>query len=263
MRRLSTAVLSAALLFGFAGPALAVDLAPHKANYELSLESSRGGDVMAGSGSMSFEMIDACDGWAVRQRLSMRITNRDGQDVNMVSDYTTYESKDGLSMQFRTRQTSDGAVTSEVVGEAKLEREGGAGEAHYTLPEDTTKQLPAGTLFPTSHTIAIIEGAKAGKKFIVLPLFDGTTPGGAQDSTISVANWSATPMETGFAPLAALASGRVRIAFFDHEGSSQVPEYEVAMRYWENGVADALSMDFDNFVMHGKLTDLTLTKPGC
>lgn len=263
MRRLAVVAFSAALICGFAGPVAAADLAAHKAGYELSLESSRGGEVLAGTGTMSFEMIDACDGWAVRQRLTMRITNRDGQDVNMVSDYTTYESKDGLAMQFRTRQTSDGAVTSEVAGEAKLEREGGPGEAHYTVPEDTTKLLPAGTMFPSTHTIAIIDNAKAGRKFLSIPLFDGTTPGGTQDSTISVANWSTAPVETSFASLAAMASGRVRIAFFDHESSSQVPEYEVAMRYWENGVADALSMDFGDFVMHGKMTDLTMTKPGC
>ena len=40
---------------------------------------------------MGYEVIDACDGWAVRQRLQMTVTNRDGQDIEMVSDYATWE----------------------------------------------------------------------------------------------------------------------------------------------------------------------------
>ena len=33
------------------------------------------------------------------------------------------------------------------------------------------------------------------------------------------------------------------------------------MRYWENGVADDLRMDFGDFVMDGKLTQLKLPPP--
>ena len=42
---------------------------------------------------MGYEVIDACDGWAVRQRLSMTLTNSEGQDIQMVSDYATWESR--------------------------------------------------------------------------------------------------------------------------------------------------------------------------
>ncbi|MBN8909632.1 MAG: DUF1849 family protein, partial [Rhodospirillales bacterium] len=34
------------------------------------------------------------------------------------------------------------------------------------------------------------------------------------------------------------------------------PTYEVGMRYWENGVADNLQMDFGDFVMDGKMSEL-------
>jgi hypothetical protein len=33
------------------------------------------------------------------------------------------------------------------------------------------------------------------------------------------------------------------------------------MRYWSNGVADELAMNFGDFVMNGKLTEFTL-RPG-
>jgi hypothetical protein len=35
------------------------------------------------------------------------------------------------------------------------------------------------------------------------------------------------------------------------------------MRYWENGIADQLSMDFGDYVLAGRLTELTVPKPGC
>ena len=57
-------------------------------------------------------------------------------------------------------------MTSQTDGDASLERSGGPGEAHYTVPDDTTKKLPAGTLFPMAHTAAIIAAAREGKNFL-------------------------------------------------------------------------------------------------
>jgi hypothetical protein len=261
MRRLILKAAAIGLLLG-SSSANAVELAAHQATYRLALDGSHNGDVTAGSGTMTYEMIDACEGWAVRQRLLMKLTNREGQDIEMVSDYTTYETKDGLSLRFRMRQTTEQAVTSEVAGDAMLTTIGGPGTITYTLPEPSTKALPAGTVFPTTHTEKFIEAAEAGQKFVALPLFDGTGPTGAQDSSVVINGWN-TPSETKWAPLAALPSGKVRIAFFDREGAKQQPDYEVSMRYYANGVADALSMDFGDFVMGGKLETLKIAKPGC
>ncbi|MBN8890631.1 MAG: cell envelope integrity EipB family protein [Rhodospirillales bacterium] len=257
-------ILAAALLLGLSPrPGQAAEpLAAHKALYDLTLESARG-DVIAASGSMAYEVTDACDAWAVRQRLKMSLTNRDGQDIEMISDYTTWESKDGLKMRFRLRQTTDDAVTSELSGDAALDHTGGPGEVHYDMPADTTKKLPPGTLFPMMHTEALLQAAEAGKKFLALPLFDGTGPDGAQDTAIAITGW-AKPAATNWPVLTPLPSTRVRIGFFDRGKHAQVPDYEVGMHYWSNGIADDLSMDFGDFVMHGKLSSLTLpAKPSC
>jgi len=262
LRRLAVpAVVLLALLTGASALAGAADLAAHRALYKLTLQTARG-DVTAATGTMSYEVLDACDGWAVRQRLAMTLTDRQGQDVEMLSDYTTWESKDGLKMTFRMRETTDRQVTSEVAGDASLDHPGGAGEARYTVPADTTKKLPPGTLFPMAHTAAILKAAMVGKKFLALPLFDGTGPDGAQDTSIVISSWS--PPEAGKWPaLAKLPSGRVQVAFFDRTAGTQQPDYEVGMRYWDNGIADDLSMDFGDFVMTGQLSELTVPKPGC
>jgi hypothetical protein len=266
--RMRQLVARAVLLLAFAssnlaaGPALAVDLAAHRALYTLTLGSSKDGDVSAATGKMAYEVIDACDGWAVRQRLDMTITNRDGQDIEMVSDYTTWESKDGLKLRFRMKQTTDSAVTSDVAGDASLDSPGGPGTVHYTVPSESTKPLPAGTLFPMAHTAAILAAAEHGKRALFIPLFDGTTPDGAQDSSVAVVRWN-PPGETKWADLSKLANGRVHVAFFDRTAGTQQPDYEVSMRYWENGVADELAMDFGDFVMNGKLAEYAPQKGGC
>ena len=259
------AVVPAAIVLGLATaqPAAATDLAAHRAIYDLKLESSHGGDVTGAVGTMAYEVQDACDGWATQQRLQMTLTNRDGQDVQMLSEYTTWESKDGLKMRFRMKQTTDQAVTSDVAGDASLQATGKAGSAHFTSPEASTKDLPAGTLFPTMHTAALLAAAEDGKKFMAVPLFDGTTAGGAQDSSIVVTKWQGPQADYHYPDLAKLPSGNFHIAFFDRGPETSQPDYEVSMRYWTNGVADDLHMNFGDFVMAGKLAEFKLVPGKC
>jgi hypothetical protein len=229
-------------------------LAAHRALYTLTLASAKGGDVVAAHGTMGYEVTDACDGWAVRQRLKMTITNSDGQDIEMSSDYVTWEAKNGLKFRFHVRQMTDEAVTSQTDGEASLEKNGGAGEARYTSPHVKATPLPAGTLFPMMHTAAIIAAAKAKQRFLALPLFDGTDENGAEDSFIVILDWN-PPAASKWPVLAALPSTRVHLSFFDRQPTAMTPTYEVGMKYWENGVADGMKMDFGDFVMDAKMSE--------
>ncbi len=237
-------------------------LAAHKAVYALTLDSVRGSDIVGARGTMGYEVVDACDGWAVRQRLQMVITNSDGQDIEMVSDYTTWESKDGLKLRFRMKQTTDTAVSSQTEGAATLRRQGAQGEARYVLPSQRLVALPAGTQFPMAHTASIIAGAREGRKFLNIPLFDGTDENGVEDSSIVVIDWK-HGVKTSFPALSNLNSTRVRVAFFDRKPDVTTPAYEVGMRYWENGVADDMQMDFGDFVMRAKMTELAMQPKRC
>ncbi len=243
-------------------PAAAPTLAAHKAAYVLTLDSVRGNDIVAARGTMGYEIVDACDGWAVRQKLQMVITNSDGQDIEMVSDYTTWEAKDGLKLRFRMKQTTETAVSSQTEGTATLRRPGGPGEARYTVPRQSKVDLPAGTQFPMSHTASIIAGARDGKRILGIPLFDGTDDEGVEDSSVVIIDWK-QGVKTDFPALAALHSTRVRVAFFDRKPGAMTPAYEVGMRYWENGVADDMQMDFGDFVMRAKMKEFALQPKKC
>ncbi|HYZ32166.1 MAG TPA: cell envelope integrity EipB family protein [Crenalkalicoccus sp.] len=242
-------------------------MAAHRAAYRLTLDHVReGSDIASARGAMLYEVVDACDGWATRQRLTLVLTNRDGQEVETASDYSTYETKDGHSIRFSLTQTSQGAVSQRVAGEAEVTPEGG--RVRYTEPATKEVALPRGTLLPMMHTIRALDTAREGRRMMVLPLFDGTNPDGAQDTTtIILGGWQAPQPNARFPALSTLGSARMRIAFFDRkesgDGGATTPDYEVGLRYFANGVADDLNMDFGEFVVNGAMEELTLPPHAC
>lgn len=249
------------------GADASVLLAAHHAAYDLTYDtdqpaSASASNVVGAHGTMSYDIDDACSGWATNQRLQITLTNRDGQDVQMISDYATFEAKDGLRMEFHMKQTTDTAVTQKLDGSAALEHAGGVGTVSYTSPSARTMKLPPGTLFPMAHTAAILDAAEAGRKFVGVPLFDGTGPDGAQDTFVTILSWEAKS-DSKWQDLVPLPSGRVQISFFDRDkpGSGQTPDYQIGMRYFENGVANDLHMDFGDFAMTGTLRSFKLAPP--
>lgn len=253
-------------------PVLAAEPGPeamvgHRAAYRLTLDKVRDNtDIARAEGVMLYEVVDSCDGWATRQRFQLRLTDRDGQDVETASDYSTFETKDGRSLRFSLTQTSQGAVSQRVAGEAEVTAEGGT--VRYTEPEAKQEDLPKGTLLPMLHTIRSLAGSRAGSRMLVTPLFDGTSAEGAQDTTTVLSAWTPPQENSRFPALARLGSARIRVAFFERDaaaaaGGASAPDYEVGLRYFENGVADDLKMDFGEFSVDGKLQDLAILPNPC
>src|SRR3954467_4995168 len=140
-------------------------MAGHRAAYRLSLDRVReNSDIARAEGAMLYEVVDACDGWATRQRFQLRLTDRAGQEIETPSDYSTYETKDGRSLRFSLTQTSEGAVSQRIAGEAVLTPEGGT--VNYTAPEAKQEVLPRGTLPPMLHTIRSLAAARAGTRML-------------------------------------------------------------------------------------------------
>jgi hypothetical protein len=234
-------------------PAMAAPLAAHHAVYALTLDTTKEQDVLAATGTMTYDVTDGCSAWTTSQHLVIDLTNKNGQDVHMVSDYATLESKDGTHLDFHSKQVTDQAVTDQLDGTATLDHSGGKGVALFTSPQKSEALLPEGTLLPMAHTNALIDAAIAGKRFLSVPLFDGTSATGAQDTFVTIESWKPPAPETWTA-LSSLPFGRVHIAFFDRTQASETPNYEIGMTYFANGVADNLIMDFGDFSMDGKLS---------
>ncbi|KAA2215310.1 DUF1849 family protein [Pseudoroseomonas oryzae] len=240
----------------------------HRAAYKLNLDRVRqGGEVIGAEGAMLFEVLDACDGWTTRQRLQLTVADRAGSLVETASDYSTWESKDGKRLRFTLTQTAQGAVTQRISGEAELKGEGQDGVVRYEAPAQAQVALQPGTLLPMAHTIRSLEMARTGKRLLVSPLFDGTSEDGAQDSTTVLSGWTEPRPEARFPLLANQGSARMRIAFFNQgaagSAGAAAPEYEVGLRYYANGVADEMNMDFGDFAVNAVLQSLDSLPGGC
>jgi hypothetical protein len=259
-RRHLTGSLCGLLLLAVPVAAQAMALAAHRAFYRLTLDSTENSGVTNASGAMEYEVIDGCQGWATQQRLDMTVLDRDGGDTHTVSDYSTWESKDGQKFRFRITQTANDNRDVRA-GWAELPP-GKPGFAVYTQPTPRRVILPQGTVFPMAQTEAVLAAASKGQMFVSLPVFDGTATN-AVDNTFAVITTHGQTLPSAFAPLSAIPSNLVHMGYFTTDTTQLLPDTLLAMRYWDNGVADSLVMDFGNFTMLGTLSQFKLLPHHC
>src|SRR5262249_14045511 len=171
-----SAALAAGLMLMCPSLVGATEISPHRALYSLSLESSKAGSgVVGASGAMIYEWGETCDAWTVQQRFRLRLVYEDTDPVELSSTLVSWESKDGLRYRFNERRLRNGAADEEVKGEARLDGTGKGGKADFTKPDPVTMALAPSVLFPTAHTLLLIERALAGDNFLSREVFDGAT----------------------------------------------------------------------------------------
>ncbi|MCE2565874.1 EipB family protein [Komagataeibacter sp. FNDCF1] len=230
-------------------------MAAHRAVYDLTLVAVSGGDVVTAEGKLTFVLSDMCSAWSTQQQLHLRTVDRDGGESVSDSDYAVLEEKDGSSLVFRADQTENGHPAPRIAGEANMRPTGGS--VHYTAPTPHDVVLPAGTLFPVAHTAAVIAAGETGRRQIAPSLFDGTVETGALGTYVLLLGQE-TPVDTSFPVLNGMAAQRVHVAYYNPATRDMTPIFETGMRYFANGVADRVDMDFGQFRMAGTLREFRL-----
>ncbi|MBV8394097.1 MAG: DUF1849 family protein [Alphaproteobacteria bacterium] len=246
-------------------------LVPHRATYEMKLAIARSNSgIVEVNGNMVLETVDSCDGWEIKQRIKLTFLRNDGEEFETDSSFTSYESKDGLLLRFSVRNAQNDEVEEELRGRADLDALGGKGRASFTLPETRSFELPAGTLFPTTHLGLVLKHAREGDKSVSYKVFDGARLDGAFQVNAVIGR---PPRANGPVPLAkgdvALLRGQpewgVRFAFFANgdQGAAQ-PEYELALGLLGNGVARSMLLDYGDFAVDARLIQIeALPRPKC
>ena len=259
-----TATLVAAPVALAASPAVVAGIVPHSAVYAMSLERANSGSGIAdASGQMVFEWGDACNGWTMEQRynLTMRYTEQD--DGEIVITFITWESKDGKRYRYNVRKLRDGDPTEELRGEATIPSLDTAGEAKFTKPTPEVMPLPKGSMFPTAHTLLLIDAAKRAETFVSRIIFDGGAQEGPFQVTAGIGKESAGDPKAEN-PLLRDRWWPVRMAFFPADSQAANPDYELGMSLQANGIARDMRLDYGNFVLRATLTKLeALPKPAC
>ena len=286
------AALAALVIWCPAGPAPAatpgtakLTVVPHRAIYRLSLLSARNSSpVVDASGRMMFQWSDACDAWAVEQHFRLNFLYAEGDEVDMTTNYAMVESKSGMSYHFTVRKTVNGELDEELKGDVTGEPKGKGARVHLVKPEADDVTLPPGTLYPTGHTLELLRRAMAGDRFVARTVYDGADADGA--SEVSAVIGKQTMLKAGLAAgigakdrptrevLRAdakrakhLLSGPawpMRLAFFPAKSDSSSPEYEMSMLLLQNGIAEAMQIDYGDFTVNAVLETLEpLPKPHC
>jgi EipB-like len=245
----------------------AIDILPHRAFYQMTLDrTATRSDVADVDGMMMFEWSDSCDGWSVTQKLAMTVYYATGESSSFAWSLNSWESKDGLKYRFFVRRTQDGREQAPVRGTAELEGAGKAGVAHYTEPKPKNVKLPAGTLFPTAHTIAVLDRAENGSKLMWADVFDGSDEEGLFGVGAIIGPRLGETAEKGDAAplLKGVPSWHLGLAFFPNGNPNPEPEHEQTLQLYRNGVAGDLVLNYGDFSVSTTLKKLErLPAAGC
>jgi EipB-like len=266
MHKLRVVCLLAVAYGLLVAPAVA-QIASHRAAYKLSLGNGKSSGIAELDGAMYIDWHEACEGWTISQRMRFQIFDDDGQPIDNDISFSSWEAKDGQTYRFTLRTMRNGEVAEELRGRAELEGRGKGGKAVFSEPEDEVIELPPGTIFPTEHSIELIQKARAGEKIFSRHVFDGATLDGALEINALITGRSPAEKSLPAKVAADLAKGeswRVRMAFFKLEEQAAEPEYETSMRLLDNGVGLDFLFDYKDFSIKAQLEQLeALPKPRC
>lgn len=251
--------LAASLLLGLAATAAEagpIELLPHRAAYRVTLaENGRNGSVTAVQGGLVLEWRAECEGWISNQRLGFVAATEDGPDFSYDVRFSSWESRDNTQLRFSVKSFDDGAPGEEYRGRASLEAPGGKGVAHFSLPEESRLELPAGTIFPTEHIKRLIAAAEAGERMVTHSVFDGS--GKDALSTVSAVIGKAKEVE-------GITRWPVRLAYFSARKNDATPDFSIGFDLDRRGVLYDITLDYGDFVLKGRLDRLEpLPTPDC
>jgi hypothetical protein len=268
----AVAVILLATVSGACAQDAPIMLVPHRAVYDLALEKTRGNSqVAAVRGRILYDFDgNACEGYSLEFRQVSEVGS--GEDKSSTSDLrsTTWEGADAKSFKFSSENFVNDNLVDSVDGHA--ERKPDETAVDLVKPEHKTLDLDSKVVFPTEHMVRVIAAARAGKSILEFPVYDGSDTGQKVFDTLTVIGRKIAPNErqhddaaANDQKLANIARWPVTISYFDKskktENSEQAPAYAIGFELYENGISRALVLDYNDFVVSGKLSSLELKQP--
>ncbi len=240
--------------------------------YDLELDAAarRSGIVSArGRIVMSLEG-GPCAGWSTTTRMVVDyVFRRRGERLSDARN-TSWESADGKVFRYSSANYSNGLLRRRI----RLVAEHGEGAdapvvLKLTLPRKRRTELPAATLFPEAAARRVIAAALSGRGSFRYIGYEGFENGRPRLISVMIGKMRRQkPRKGPLAPLAGLRFWPVSIAYYPAppEGAPArrdfgLPEYELSLRLFENGVADDVTLRFPDFSLRGRLKELRMHPP--
>lgn len=240
----------------FPQSAQAVDLASHKAIYDIRMKSTQtGSQVLDVRGKMLFTFKKSCDGWISNHQFSLDYQYTGTPPLDVESKFTSFEGFNGKLLNFSSSRVTNGEPDQQLRGLATIS--GGAGNiARFSIPEDLSFPLTGTTLFPAAHTIKLIEAAQKGEKIVNAQVFDGSDDKGPVEINAVIGKKILPQIDGKLDKALTGGSGwLMRLAVFPNadDDNQTTSDYEMTMNLLENGIIRDMTVDYHNFSVSQKL----------
>jgi hypothetical protein len=200
-----------------------------------------------------------------------QMTDSQGQTNLTDLRSSTWEQGDGQKFRFQSAQYLNDKLGDVTMGRAVRETPNEAVKVKLSQPSQAELDLAGPVLFPTQHSLALIDAARAGQALFQARIYDGSEKGRKVYDTTAFIGTRVEPgadakLETAAKDkgLGELASWPVSIGYFEPKGGDLTPSYQIDFRLYENGVSRELLIDYGDFSIHGTLTALEYLKaPEC
>ena len=181
---------------------------------------------------------------------------------------TTWEGGDAKSFKFTSENFVDENLVDSVDGHAEHGQRATA--VDLAKPERKVLDIDASVVFPTEHMVRVIAAARAGKTILDFPVYDGSETGEKVYDTLTVIGQKldaksarhpdAAADETEACRCPALA-GHDQLFRKDQKGEKSASRRRImrsASSFTRTAFARNLSLDYNDFVVVGKLTSLEI-----
>jgi EipB-like len=249
------------------GPIAPITLVPHRAIYDLSLNHTRGdSQISAVRGRIVYDFGgNSCEGYSLEFRQLSELQSGEGKVSTSDLHSSTWEGADAKKFTFTSQNFVDQNLVDSVDGRA--EHSATATAVDLTKPTHRTLDLDPAVVFPTEHMVRAIAAGLAGKSILNFPVFDGSETGDKVFDTLTVVGHKIAPNThkhddaiANEPKLANVARWPVTISYFGTHKSSGggelTPDYAIGFELYQNGISRALSLDYNEFVVTGKLSSL-------
>jgi len=250
-------------------PITQVPLIAHRAIYDLSLGDVRGNAQIASvSGRILYDFDgNACDGYSLQFRQVSELDTGEGKTSTSDLRSTTWEGADAKKFKFSSENYVGDSLSGTVDGHAEHDPDKTA--VALEKPEPKNLDLAAGVVFPTEHMVRVINAAHDGKNILNFPVYDGSETGEKVFDTLTVIGQKLAPDQrkhddaaASEPKLASMPRWPVTISYFERKKadntSEQTPAYSIGFELYENGISRALTLDYNDFIVTGKLTSLEI-----
>ena len=244
-------------------------LIPHRAVYDLTLGDVRGkAQIASVRGRILYDFDgNACQGYSLDFRQVSELNTGEGKTSTSDLRSSTWEGADAKTFKFTSENYIDDTLSGAVDGHAEHDPDKTA--VALEKPEKKALDLAAGVVFPTEHMVRVINAAHEGQNILSFPVYDGSETGQKVFNTLTVIGPKLSADErkhddaaAGDAKLAAVPRWPVTISYFEQNKadntSEQTPAYSIGFELYENGISRALTLDYNDFIVTGKLTSLEL-----